>query len=290
MRVSGCWACLFVTMLATPAGAQDAPPPGDPGALQSTTPADVPPPIVPTRIQIGAGPQWQPWFPGDDQRRLSPWFSLSRTRGDTPFAFGAPDDGTNLTLLHRGTTELAIAVRREGRRRGGDLVPGLPGVGRTLELGGSVETWSSDNLRWRGDVRKGVNGHNGWVSQLGLDYVRRDGDRWLVSLGPRVLLGDGRYQRAWFGVDDRAAAATGLQQYTPKAGLRSVAATGSASMEITSHWGIEGQVTYERLVGDAADSPIIRRADSATQLQVAIGLHYTFSVRLPDRGIFRLIR
>ncbi|MFK3888955.1 MipA/OmpV family protein [Sphingomonas sp. NPDC079357] len=290
MRVSGCLACLCIAVLPHAALAQDAPPPSDPGALQSTTPDDLPPPRVPMRVQVAAGPQWQPWFPGDDQRRLSPWVSISRTRGDTPFAFGAPDDGTNLTLIRRGRTEYAFALRREGRRRDGDLVPGLPGVGRTLELGGSVETWTGDRVRWRGDVRKGVNGHNGWISQLGLDYVRRDGDDWLVSLGPRVLLGDARYQRAWFGVDDRAAAATGLQRYTPKAGLRSVALTGSASKEISRHWGIEAQATYERLVGDAADSPIIRRADSSTQLQLAVGMHYTFSVRLPDRGIFRLIR
>lgn len=290
MRVAGLLVCLGAMTLPPAAAAQTTPPPVEPPPLEQAVPPGVTPPPVTMRVQVAAGPQWQPWYPGDDQRRLSPWVSLSRTRGGTPFAFGAPDDGTNLTFLRRGTTELAVAIRREGRRRGGELYPNLPGVGRTFELGGSVETWAGDSLRFRGDLRKGLGGHKGWISQLGADYVRRDGDQWIVSLGPRVLLGDARYQRAWFGIDDRAAAATGLGVYRPGAGVRSVAATGSASMEVSKHWGVEGQLTYERLVGDAYRSPIMRDWNSRNQIQVAIGLHYTFSVKVPDRGIFRLIR
>lgn len=250
---------------------------------------DAPPPVL-MRVQIGTGPQWQPWYPGDDRRRLSPWFSLSRTRADKPFDFGAADDGTNLTLFHTGRTELAIAARFEGRRRFGDLVPGLPGVGRTLETGVSVETWIGDNVRWRGDVRKGLNGHRGWISQLGLDYVRRDADHWVLALGPRVLLADARYQRAWFGVSDEAAVATGRPAYRPGGGVKSVAATGSAFYALTPRWAVEAQLGYERLVGDAARSPIMRADSSRNQMTVAVGLDYTFTVRVPDRGIFRLIR
>lgn len=250
---------------------------------------DAPPPVV-MRVQIGTGPQWQPRYPGDDQRRLSPWFSLSRTRGARPFDFGAADDGTNLTLFHTGRTELAVAVRFEGRRRGGDLLPGLPGVGRTLETGASMETWIGDRLRWRGDVRKGLGGHRGWISQLGLDYVRRDADRWILGLGPRLSLADARYHRAWFGVSDTAAVATGRARYRPGGGVKSVGATGSAFYALTPHWALEGKVGYERLVGDAARSPIMRADSSRNQLTAAIGVNYTFTVRVPDRGIFRLIR
>lgn len=292
MRRTGMLVSLGALVLPLPAVAQEnqTPPPVEPAPLEEAVPPGVTPPPVTMRVQVGTGPQWQPWYPGDDQWRLSPWFSLSRTRGDTPFAFGAPDDGTNLTFLRRGTTEFAVAVRREGRRRDGDLYPNLPGVGRTLELGGSVETWAGDAVRFRGDLRKGLGGHKGWVSQIGADYVRRDGDKWILSLGPRVLLGDARYQRAWFGVDERAAALTGLPVYTPNAGLRSVAATGSWSFEVSKHWGVEGQLTYERLVADAYRSPIMQDWNSRNQIQVAIGLHYTFSVKVPDRGIWRIIR
>jgi MipA family protein len=233
----------------------------------------------PLRIRAALGPQLQPGFPGNDSLRLTPMLNLSRARGDAPFRFGAPGDGNAIALLRRGAAEFGPVMRLEGRRRADDLLVGLPAVARTVELGGYAQTWTSDRLRWRGDVRKGLGGHGGWISQLGLDYVRRDGDDWLVSLGPRVTLADARYQRAWFGVSPEAAARTGLATYSPGAGVQSLGATSRVIYALTPRWGVQAQAMYQRLVDDAARSPVIRRVDSRDQLSAGIALSYTFSIR-----------
>ena len=54
------------------------------------------------------------------------------------------------------------------------------------------------------------------------------------------------------------------------------------SAQITSHWGVFGYARYERLIGDAAKSPIVRRFGSRDQLSAGLGLSYTFTIkRLP---------
>jgi outer membrane protein len=58
-----------------------------------------------------------------------------------------------------------------------------------------------------------------------------------------------------------------------------VALTGGASYQLNSRWGLFGFARYERLMGDAARSPIVRELGSRNQLSGGIGLNYTFTVR-----------
>lgn len=245
-------------------------------------PRDTPPPAKPTkpplRVRVALGPQINPGFPGDDQMRLNPMFTLSRARGDAPFTFGAPGDGNAATLLRTGRSEFGPIVRLEGRRQANDLVNGLPGVKRTVELGGVAQTWLNDHIRLRADVRKGIGGHEGWISQIGGDYVYRDGDRLVASLGPRMMFSNRRYQRAWFGISPATAATTGLAPYDPGSGLHSVGAVSRVIYAFSPTWGVQLQGSYGRLVGDAGDSPFIRDGGSRNQLMLGIGATYTFTL------------
>ena len=263
--------------IASPAAAQEAADEATPPAPALPADAPVKPPL---RVRVALGPQFQPGFPGNDTLRLNPMVSIARTRGDTGFRFGAPGDGPSIALLRRnGRLEVGPTFLLTGRRRSGDLMPGLPVVDRTFEAGLFALWWHSDTVRLRGTVRRGVGGHNGWIGQFGMDYVRRDVDRWLVSLGPRVTVADAPFQRNWFGVSPQAAAATGLSPHNPGSGLYSVGLTSRANLELTSHWGVQAQAMYERLIDDAARSPIIRGPGSANQLSVGLGLTYSFTVR-----------
>lgn len=284
-------ATTVVVVIAPPAVAQQPAGPPDAAAPKEAAPDVLAgQPLIPTepgqekrreplRVRVGLGPQLVPGFPGNDALRLTPMISVARARGDTPFGYGAPDDGTTIALIRHGRTEFGPTVELQGRRRTDDIVPGLPAVGRTVELGGYAQTWTDDRWRWHGEVRKGLGGHEGWISQLGVDYVRRDRDAWLVSLGPRVVVTDSRYQRAWFGVSPDAAARTGLAAYSPGGGIQSLGATSRVIYALTPRWGVQAQAVYQRLIDDAARSPVIRRVNSQDQLSAGIALTYTFSIR-----------
>ena len=233
----------------------------------------------PTRVRVGVGPQFSPGFPGSEEMRLRPLLTVARAKGDDPFAFGAPGDGPSIAISDNGTFAFGPAFRFEGKRNSEDAGGGLTRVGRTVELGGFAALWATDWLRLRGDVRKGIGGHKGVVGTIGADYVARDGDRWLWSLGPRATLADGRRERAYFGVDAATNARTGLPLYRPRGGLESVGAAGRVTYSFTPTWGIHGQAQYARLIRDAGDSPIVRRVDSQDQWTVGAALTYTFFIR-----------
>jgi outer membrane protein len=130
----------------------------------------------------------------------------------------------------------------------------------------------------RAEVVKGFGGRKGIVGQLGADGVWRDGDRFVISLGPRLLFSNARYQRAYFEVTPTASLATGLPEYRPGLGIHGVAVASGLSTQFTPRIGLFGYARYERLVGDAADSPIIRELGSRNQLSGGLGLNYTFTI------------
>lgn len=143
-----------------------------------------------------------------------------------------------------------------------------PGVFAALEL--------SDSFRLRAELRKGVTGHKGWIASGGADWVARDGDRWLFSLGPRVTWSNSRYQDAWFGITPETSIATGLPAYDPGGGVQAVGATASFLTELGPNWGINTYVKYDRLIGDAADSPLVQIHGSRDQFSGGLALSYTW--------------
>ena len=135
-----------------------------------------------------------------------------------------------------------------------------------------------NSFRVRAELLKGINGHEGVLGTIGADEIWRDGDRYVISVGPRVLFSDGRYERAYFGVTPGRLLAAGLPAYRPGSGIYGVAAASGVTYALDDRWGLFGYARYERLVGDAAKSPIVRKFGSRNQLSGGIGLNYTFTI------------
>ncbi len=234
------------------------------------------PPEAPRRTRIGLGPQLVPSYPGSDSVSLRPFVDVSRTRGDTPFAFEAPDESAGFPVIRDNQFQFGPTIGFEGRRRSRDVGGVLPSVGFTVELGGFAQYALTDALRVRVEARQGIGGHKGLIGMVGADYVARDADRWLFSIGPRLTLSGGRYNRAYFGVAPADAVRAGLPAFKAEGGLQAVGATAGALRQLTSHWGVSGYAKYDRLVGDPGRSPVVRAFGSRNQLSGGLALSYTF--------------
>lgn len=230
----------------------------------------------PWRYRVALGPQAYPSYPGSDSYDPGPFFNIDRARGDEPFEFEAPDEGLGFALVRAGRLSIGPALNWEGARTGEDVGADLPKVKFSLETGAFAALDVSPSLRLRVEMRKGVTGHKGWIGLAGADWIARDDDRWLVSLGPRVTWSDGRYQDAWFGVTPDAAASSGLPAYDSGGGIQAVGAAGSFLRQLGPHWGVTAYAKYDRLVGDAADSPIVRTYGSLNQVSGGLALSYTW--------------
>jgi outer membrane scaffolding protein for murein synthesis (MipA/OmpV family) len=84
------------------------------------------------------------------------------------------------------------------------------------------------------------------------------------------------YNQTFFGVTRAGATASGLPEYKASGGIRDVGLTLTANYTISGGWGITGVVSLRRLLGDAADSPIVSREGEENQLSFGLGLSYRF--------------
>jgi outer membrane protein len=230
------------------------------------------------RVRVGLGAQLQPEFKGADDTEVAPLWDLDIARGTNPFRFEAPDDSFGISLISSKGFSAGPAANIEGSRKNSDVGVPVGKVKTTIEAGAFAQYEMGENFRLRGELLKGIGGHRGLVGALGGDYIARDGDNHVFSVGPRLLFSDGRYQRAYFGVDAEAAAATGLPVYRPDGGLYAAALTSGLSYQFNPKFGLFGFARYERLLGDSAKSPIVRELGSRNQLSGGLGLSYTFTV------------
>jgi outer membrane protein len=232
------------------------------------------------RVRAGLGAQVRPEWRGADESEVTLYPSLSVATGDKPFGISAPDDSFDLSLIKKdGFSAGPVFDLRRGRKNS-DVGAPVGKVPRTFEAGVFVQQFVSDSVRLRGEVRQGIGGHEGLMSSLGADYIWHDGERYAVSLGPRLLVSNGRFQREFFGVTPEAALASGLPVYRPDGGIHAVAATSGLDYALGGGWGLFGYARYERLVGDARKSPIVREFGSPDQFSVGLGLNHTFTLRL----------
>ena len=232
------------------------------------------------RVRFGVGAQVQPDFIGSKSSDVAPTFHVNIAHGTKPFSFGAPDDSPSIGVVSSDGFSFGPAGNIQARRKESDVGAPVGSVSRTFEAGAFAQYLATGSFRLRAELLKGINGHEGLVGAVGADKIWRDGDRYVFSIGPRVLFSDARYQRAYFGVSPAAALASGLPAYRPNGGVHAVAMTSGVTYALNSRWGLFGFARYERLVGDAAKSPIIRELGSRNQLSGGLGLNYTFNFRL----------
>lgn len=230
---------------------------------------------APKRTRIGLGAQLAPDFPGASSSSVRPLFDFNRTRGDEQFPFASADDSFGPTLFRSDSFSFGPSLALQGKRKRSDTAGLLAKVGTTVEVGGFAQA-DFDSFRLRAEVRKGIGGHKGVVANLAADYVVRDADNWLFAVGPRARLVNGRYNRAYFGITAAEGAAVFAPAYRPDGGVGSVGAAANALYSFTPRWGLLGYVRYDRLIGDAGKSPVVRAFGDRDQWSGGAAITYTF--------------
>jgi outer membrane protein len=234
----------------------------------------------PTRVRVGLGAQVQPDFVGSDSFEIAPLFDIDTAKGTNEFKFEAPDYRFGFPVVDTGAFQFGPALNLAAGRKRSD-VDGLAlrRAKTTIEAGGYANIELSRSFYLHAELLKGLGGHDGVVGNVGADYVWRNSDKYVFSIGPRLLFSDGRYQRAYFGVTPAESLTTGLPAYRPGGGIHGLAVASGLSYQFTPTWGMFGYARYERLVGDAADSPIIRSSfGSRDQVSAGVGLSYSFTI------------
>jgi outer membrane protein len=100
------------------------------------------------------------------------------------------------------------------------------------------------------------------------------GESAVATVGPRLRWGSSKYTRAYFGVPTPAPIFT---SYEPDGGIYAVGAVAGLRLPLGRTFGLYGYLGYDRLTGDAADSPIVQ-AGSRDQYSAGLALTYRFTI------------
>jgi outer membrane protein len=254
-------AAALATLAAAPASAQDESPRG-------------------WTVTVGGAADVHPQYPGADSYGIYPSAIFGLRRAGTTMTFDAPDDSFGFGALGRDSVfNFGPAVHFQGKRRDEDVGAAVGEVGFTVEAGGFVEVFPVRNFRIRAELRQGLGGHDGMVGYLGADLIVRDEDSYIFSIGPRVRWADNDYHDAYFGVSPTITLAAGLPAFNPNSGVYAVGGQAGLTHRLGRNWGVQGSVGYDRLMGDASDSPIVRSFGSRDQFYGSAGLFFEFNFR-----------
>jgi outer membrane scaffolding protein for murein synthesis (MipA/OmpV family) len=188
-------------------------------------------------------------------------------------------DGLGVSLVRIGGFTAGPMVRvRFGRDQDdNDALKGLGDVGPTIE-GGLFARYRTGGFVFGVEGVQGLNGdgHRGATLHANAGYGGRLAERWRYSLGPSVTWADGNYTRTYFGISQDQAARSVYSPYDAQSGFKDVAFGGTLTWSFTDAMAVTAIAEVKQLLGDAADSPIVDQAGSATQGFLGLSLSYRF--------------
>lgn len=224
-------------------------------------------------LELGGGAFFQPDYKGskDYKVRPLPWGSLSFRRGDRYIEISGPSLRANIigggrfefgpTLsseMGRDNNITNMTVRRLGRIRDASMAGAFFNIDFDLGKGSAIQV-GTEALADLGHT------NNGKVAKFDVSYRRLLNDRWMVMTGVSTSWADNNYMGTYFGVTPTGAQASGLPAYTAKSGLENIELSSAFYYRLNKRLSVIVFARYQRLLGGAADSPIIRQEGSADQ-------------------------
>ena len=228
-------------------------------------------------IELGIGGDVSPEYGGSDKYSISPspivGFGYLRIPGLLDIGDTGPEEGG---------LSIGPAFEYKGERKANDFdaLRGLNDIDATYEVGISVGyEWEFAEIY--GEARYAFGGAEGVVGEVGANAIYRPTPDLVLKAGPFATLASEGYTETYFGVTAAESANTGfrLDAYDPKGGLKSVGVSGSARFEFRQDWFLNADASYSRLVGDAADSPIVKAGDE-NQFTFGLGVSKRFTLDL----------
>jgi outer membrane protein len=144
-----------------------------------------------------------------------------------------------------------------------------------VELGAFAEKWFTNWLRYRVELRQGVTAGQGFIADQSIDVVQSFGP-WQLSAGPRMRIVDDRANSRSFDITPLQQITSGITAYDAGGGVRSVGAGTQALYRFNPQWAVHAFIEYDRLVGDAGNSSLVKMRGATDQWLAGAGFQYSF--------------
>lgn len=177
--------------------------------------------------------------------------------------------GIGLRAYERGPFELRVNVGYDlGRSEDdSDDLRGLGDIDAAATIGGRASL-NYGPATFFVSVDKMIGGSDGLVGQAGVEITQPVTETIILGAGASATFADKSYMEAYFGIDASQAARSGYKTYKAGAGVKSIDLSVSATYLINDNWTLRGEQKLGILVGDAADSPVVKQTLQPTSVLV----------------------
>ena len=224
-------------------------------------------------VRLGVMTFYAPKYDGADEYQMKGFPLINISWRDRVFL--NPRKGFGAFLWNRGGSKLGLSLgyaigRDEDDSRDlnglGDIEPG---VSANILVEHPIGKFSLD-----GRYEHQISGHStGFQVNLGLRYRLRIGKQVMLLPSVKTSYGSADYMKEYFGITQGQSVNSGLGMQNADAGFKSVGVGFLAIYRLNQYWGIQARFGYNRLINDAADSPVTRNEN---QYRFRSGLSYRF--------------
>lgn len=202
---------------------------------------------------------------GSDESRtmLVPTFDYQWANG----VFLGAGNGLGINLSrhpeHNYGLRLTADFGRDDNRSA--ALTGMGDIRARPEIGGFANFRLADGWVLASSVRYGAgDDRKGLVVDLGLNMSHPLSPSLRLNVGVATAWANRAWTQSYFGVNTQQAANSGYASFNPSAGLRDVRFGVALNYAIAPNWSLIGGLSFNRLLGDVKDSPIVRERSSVT--------------------------
>lgn len=241
---------------------------------------------------VGAGAIWGPAFSGSSDYQLMVVPNIQVNYGDTFFASVGQGVGYNFAVSPEWVVGPLVkfdfgrdADGENTFRVAGDKSTALRGfqdVDSTILLGGFAR-FQRDMWSAKIELLQGMSGHEGMIADFSLDYNARfggseaqPGPPIFLATGPRMRWASDDYTNTYYGISAADSLGSGLPRYTAGGGIATIGWSFALVMPVSPTISLIGFAGYDKLMGDAADSPLVVQRGSENQFSTGAFLSYKF--------------
>jgi outer membrane scaffolding protein for murein synthesis (MipA/OmpV family) len=207
------------------------------------------------KVTIGAGGVYMPEYEGSDKFDIKPFPIISAKIGDR---VEIDTTGITVNLFERDGFRVGVkgGYNLGRQEKDSDYLRGLGDIDAAGVIGGVV-SYGRGPFEVYGSFDKTIGGSEGMTGKLGAKASYRY-ERFIFSADVSGTWADDKEMQTYFGVTPAQSAASGLERYDAKAGIKRVDVKGSITYMMTENWMVTGAAGAGVLMGDAKDSPVVK--------------------------------
>ena len=180
--------------------------------------------------------------------------------------------GVNLLKRDGWTAGPLVAKSSSRDDDDNDKLDGLDDIDSSIEVGGFAK-YRKKPFRFELDIRHDPgSGHEGALIEAGAGFAFPFDKPLFVAMAQTTWASD-NYMESFFGISTKESGRSGLKEFDADSGIKDIGIKLTSGFSFRENWKMGLSFQYKRLLGDAADSPIV---DDEDQFLAGMSIMYSW--------------